>query len=245
MKKLLAALLSLCMVLSLCACGGDGGSDTPGNSSTPGGSTDAPGGNSSSGGENITLTLWLTPSWKGVFSGDEDGADYDSFFKEAGRRYNELHPNVAVNVEVISGDTRDERLRAAESSNSLPDIMYEGAFTMSSYYHSGSIVAIDDIISDEDKADIGEGIWENCQIEGKTFIFPFAHMPGTLIYNADMFREAGLDQYIGGEYEIVTWTPEELRDNILPALRDTLSANGVYPMSLFAMNNQADTWNLS
>lgn len=243
MKKLIAAILSMCMILSLCACGGGG--DNPGSDTTnqPGGGDNPSGGGG--GGENITLTVWLTPQWKGVFSPDEAGADYDSFIKEAGRRYTETHPNVTVNVEVISGDTRDERLRAAESSNSLPDIVYEGAFTMSSYYHSGSIVDLDDIISDADKADIGEGIWENCQIEGKTFQFPFAHMPGTLIYNADMFRDAGLDQYIGDEYEIITWTPEELRDNILPALRDKLGGSGVYPMSLFAMNNQADTWNLA
>lgn len=242
MKKLIAAILALCMVLSLCACG-DGGEKPGGSNSNPPAANSDSGG--SSGGDKVTLTVWLTPQWKGVFSPDEEGADYDSFMKEAARRYTEQHPNVTINVEVVSGDTRDERLRAAESSDSLPDVMYEGAFTMSSYYHSGSIVDLDDIISDADKADIGEGIWENCQIEGKTFQFPFAHMPGTLIYNADMFREAGLDSYIGGEYEIVTWTPEELRDNILPALRDKLSANGVYPMSLFAMNNQADTWNLS
>jgi multiple sugar transport system substrate-binding protein len=187
--------------------------------------------------------MWMTPQWKGVFSGDEAGADYDSFFKEAAKRYNEMHPNVTISVEVISGDTRDEKLRAAEASDSLPDLMYEGAFTMSSYYHTGAIVDLNDIISDADLADIGEGIWENCQIEGNTFIFPFSHMPGTLIYNADMFKEAGLDKYIGGEYEIVDWTPEQLKEEILPALRDNL--DGVYPMSLFAMNNQADTWNLA
>lgn len=245
MKKLIAAVLSLCMVLSLCACGGGGDTPNSGSSNPPANSnSDNNNNNNSSGGENITLTVWMTPQWKGVFSPDEAGADYDSYIKEAGRRYTEQHPNVTVNVEVISGDTRDERLRAAESSDSLPDIVYEGAFTMASYYHSGSIVDLDDIISDADKADIGEGIWENCQIEGKTFQFPFAHMPGTLIYNADMFREAGLDQYIGDEYEIITWTPDELR-TILTGLRDSLSGNGVYPMSLFAMNNQADTWNLA
>ena len=219
MKKILAMALTLGMVISPFACTAQAAEG------------------------DISLNLWLTPSWKGVFSGDEPGADYDSFFKEAARRYNEQNPNVTINVEVISGDTRDEKLRAAEASDSLPDIVYEGAFTMASYYHSGSIVAIDDIISDEDKADIGEGIWENSKVEGQTFIFPFAHMPGTLIYNADMFREAGLEDYIGGEYDIITWTPDELKDDILPALRDNL--DGIYPMSLFCMNNQADTWNLS
>lgn len=200
--------------------------------------------NEVAGGKDVALTLWLTPSWKGVFSGDEPDADYDSFFKEAAKRYNEIHPNVTISVEVIAGDSRDEKLNVAESTNTLPDIVYEGAFTMSSYYHKGSIVALDDIISEEDKADIAEGIWENCQVEGTTFIFPFAHMPGTLIYNADMFRTAGLDDYIKGEYEIATWTPDELRE-ILTALRDCEELSGVYPMSLFCMNNQADTWNLS
>lgn len=234
MKKALSILLVVCMIFTLYACGGKASEATP---------TQAPANGETPREAPVSLSLWLTPSWKGVFSGDEEGADYDSFFKEAARRYNEMHPNVTINVEVISGDTRDEKLRAAEASNSLPDIVYEGAFTMSSYYHSGSIVAIDDIVGDADKADIGEGIWENCKIEDKTFIFPFAHMPGTLIYNADMFKEAGLDKYIGGQYEIITWTPDELQNEILPTLRDNLK--GVYPMSLFAMNNQADTWNLS
>lgn len=236
MKKLLAALLALSMTFSLCACN----NGNSGNGSQNGSSPDQ---NNTPAGSSLELTLWLTPSWKGVFSGDEPGADYDSFFKEAARRYNELHPEVTINVEVISGDTRDEKLRACEATNSLPDIVYEGAFTMASYYHSGSIVPIDEIIGDADRSDIGDGIWDNCEIEGKTFIFPFAHMPGTLIYNAEMFKEAGLDDYIGGEYDIITWTPNELKNNILPTLRDNLS--GVYPMSLFAMNNQADTWNLS
>ena len=223
MKKFLAIALALCMILSFAACG---------NKSTETAS-------------GTVITIWLTPQWKGVFDADEEGADYDSFLKEAGARYTATHPDVTFNVEVISGDTRDEKLRAAEASGSLPDIVFEGAFTMSSYYHSGSIVTLDDIISEEDKADISEGIWENCQVDGKTFIFPFIHMPGTLVYNADMFKEAGLDDYIGGEYDIVTWTPDELKDVILPALRDTFSSQGIYPMSLYCMNNQADTWNLS
>lgn len=226
-KRVMAMALASAMVLSMTA---------------P--ATAADEGQEIAGGKDVSLTLWLTPSWKGVFSGDEPDADYDSFFKEAAKRYNEMHPNVTINVEVIAGDSRDEKLNVAESTDTLPDIVYEGAFTMSSYYHKGSIVALDDIISEDDKADIADGIWENCQAEGATFIFPFAHMPGTLIYNADMFKTAGLDDYIKGEYEIATWSPDELRE-ILTALRDCEELGGVYPMSLFCMNNQADTWNLT
>lgn len=194
-------------------------------------------------GEKVEINLWLTPSWKGVFSGDEAGADYDSFFKEASKRFTEtVNPNVTVKVEVIPGDVRDEKLNVAESTNTLPDIVYDGAFTLSSYYHKGSIVPITDLITDADRQDIAEGIWENCVIEDEVFIFPFAHMPGTLIYNADMFKEAGLEDKIGGEYEIKTWSPDEFKA-ILTTLKEKLP--NVYPMSLWAMNNQADTWNLT
>ena len=244
-KKLLATVLTSVMVLSLTACGSGGKTETSttaadsGTQAATAADTEAAKGDEEA---PVSLTLWLTPSWKGVFSGDEPGADYDSFFKEAAKRYNAMHPNVTVNVEVIAGDTRDEKLNVAAETNTLPDLVYEGAFTMSSFYHKGNIVAIDDIISEDDRKDIAAGIWENCQVEGETFVFPFAHMPGTLVYNAGMFKEAGLEKWIGGEYDIVTWTPDEFKE-ILTGLRDNLE--GVYPMSLFAMNNQADTWNLS
>ena len=247
MKKALSIMMASSMVLSLAACSGSATSPT---TVAPEPSTSAAEESKAKettkaavSGERMELTVWLTPSWKGVFSGDEPGADYDSFFVEAGKRYTEnVNPNVTVKVEVIPGDSRDEKLNVAESTNTLPDIVYEGAFTMSSYYHKGSIVTLDDIVNEDDKKDIAEGIWENCMVEDKTFIFPFAHMPGTLVYNADMFREAGLEDKIAGEYEIATWSPDELKE-ILKKLKE--EKKDVYPMSLFAMNNQGDTWNLT
>lgn len=248
MRKALSVLLASSMVLSLAACGSSNTNTTDTAATTAPAAdaskeADSTGGGAEASGDKMELTIWLTPSWKGVFSGDEPGADYDSFFVEAGKRYTEnVNPNVTFKVEVIPGDSRDEKLSVAESTNTLPDIVYEGAFTMSSYYHKGSIVAIDDIIGEEDRKDIAEGIWENCVVEDKTFIFPFAHMPGTLVYNADMFKEAGLEDKMAGENEIATWTPEELKE-ILTTLKEKLPDK--YPMSLFAMNNQGDTWNLT
>ncbi len=231
----LAALgMAAAMVLSACSSGGGSGEANQGSA----------GGSQTSGGSSggVELTVWLTPQWKGVFSGTEEGADYDSFLKEAAKRYKETHPDVNIKVEVIDGSTRDENLSVAQQTNTLPDIVFEGAFTMSSFYHKGAIAPITDLITDQDKADISEGIWDNCMIEDEVFIYPFFHMPGTLIYNADMFRKAGLDDKIGGQYEIATWTPDEYV-GILEALKE--GNPGVYPMALFALNNQADTWNLS
>lgn len=187
------------------------------------------------------LVVWLTPSWKGVFSPDEEGADYDSFFKEVGRRFGETHPGVTVKVEVISGDSRDEKIAVAASTNTLPDIIYEGAFAMSSLYHKGLLVSLSDLITDEDRKDIAQGVWDNCVVNGDVFCYPFTQMMGTYVYNADLFRQAGLDEYIVEPYEIATWTPEQLLE-ICRVLKEKLPDK--YPLTLFAQNTQGDTWTL-
>ncbi len=239
-SRVLALGMASAMILSACSSGGSKPAETKAPEAEKAPATEQQ--TKAASGDGVELTVWLTPQWKGVFSGNEEGADYDSFFKEAANRYHEANPDVNVKVEVIDGSTRDENLSVAQQTNTLPDIVFEGAFTMSSFYHKDAIVPIDDIIAEEDRKDISDGIWDNCTIEGKTFIYPFFHMPGTFVYNADMFKEAGLENEIGGQYEIKTWTPDEFK-GILQKLKD---ANpNVYPLALWALNNQADTWNLA
>lgn len=236
--KILALAFAAAMMLTAC---GDGSGN--GTAATALSNEGTVGGKAESSGGSIELTLWLTPQWKGVFDGIEEGADYDSFFKEAAKRYQEnVNPNVDVKVEVIDGTSRDENLSVAQQTGTLPDIVFEGAFTLSGFYHKGAIVPLNDIITEEDRADIAEGIWDNCMIEDDIFIFPFFHMPGTYVYNADMFKAAGLEDKMGGEYEIKTWSPDEFKE----ILENLKSANpDVYPLALWALNNQADTWNLA
>ena len=33
----------------------------------------------------VTIDIWLTPQWKGVYDSKEAGADYDSFLKKAAK----------------------------------------------------------------------------------------------------------------------------------------------------------------
>lgn len=241
-KKWLSILMSLLLLAALAGCAKN--ESAPDNSQPdpqPNTQTQEPAAPDSAG-KDVNLVVWSTPKWKGVFDAGEEGADYDSFFKEAIRRYEADHPNVHITVEIIPGDSRDERLNIAQQSNSLPDIMFESTFTMSSFVYKNAIVALDDIVTDADRADIAGGMWENCSAEGHVFCFPFSHQPGTLIYNARMFQEAGLESYMAGETEIATWSVEEF-ETILRTLKEKLP--NVYPMSLYAKNNQADTWTLA
>ncbi|AYQ24059.1 MULTISPECIES: ABC transporter substrate-binding protein [Enterococcus] len=226
-KKLLSLLSLVAVVLSLAACGGGGKRAGSKN------------GNSN---EKVSVEVWLTPQWKGVYSSNEAGADYDSFLKAAAEKYEKDHPNVDIKVQVIPSESRSDKLSVAIQTKTLPDIFFDSSFALSEYAHMGVIVPLDDIIDKDTKKDIPETIWNNVEIRGKTYFYPFSHNPGTLLYNAEMFKQAGLDKYIGGEKEITTWSQNDLT-TIVTALKETFPE--VAPFGLWAKNNQGDTWTMS
>lgn len=193
-------------------------------------------------GKPVTIRIWHTPQWKGVMSASETGADYDSFFKYAALEFTKKNPNIKVQVEVVPADQRNDKLSVAMQTKTLPDMFYEASFAMSQFVHSGVVLPLNDIIDDASQKDIPQAIWDSVTIENNIYWFPFSSAPGSLMYNADMFKKAGLDKYIGGQYDIASWTPEEYK-TILETLKAKLP--GVAPMGLFAKNNQADTWNLA
>ena len=199
--------------------------------------------------DQVEISVWLTPQWKGVMDGSEDGADYDSFFKYAAEKFSKQYKehDVKVNVEVIAGDQRDELLNVNLNGGTPPDVFFESVFAMGDYAHRGALVPLNDVIDDEAKKDIPESYWESVTFGDDIYFYPFSHMPGTLAYNADMFKAAGLDEYIAGENEIGTWTLKDY-EKILKGLKDNLPKDkypNAYPMGLYALNNQGDTWNLA
>lgn len=191
--------------------------------------------------EEVSLEVWLTPQWQGVYSPEEDGADYDSFFLEAAELYMADNPNVNIDVQVIPGDQRDSNLSVALESDSLPNIFFDSTFVLSTWAHQGIALPLDDAISDESREDISDPIWDNVTIEDSVYYYPFAQNQGTLVYNAEMFEAAGLEEYMADEHEIASWTTEEF-ETILTALQET--NDSVSPLGFFSLNNQGDTWNM-
>lgn len=237
-KKSLLSMVSFMLLFSifLAACSSDKKSENASNEKDNGKDT-------------VELSLWLTPQWKGVLDGSEEGADYDSFFKHAAERFSEEYDeyNVKINVEVIASDQRDEMLNVNLNGGTPPDIFYESVFAMGDYVHRGALVPLNDIVDDEAKSDIAQSYWDTVTFGEDIYFYPYSHMPGTLVYNADMFKDAGLEKYIGSEDEIKTWSLEEYEE-ILNGLKENTPKDkysNAFPMGLYALNNQGDTWNLS
>lgn len=199
--------------------------------------------------DEVEIKVMLTPQWKGVLDASEDGADYDSFFKHAAERFADEYKDhkVKVNIQVVASDQRDELLNVNLNGGTPPDVFFESIFAMGDYAHRGALVPLNDIVDDEAKNDIAQSHWDNVTFGDDIYFYPFSQNPGTLVYNADMFKAAGLEKYIGGESDIKTWTLAEYGE-VLKALKNNLPKDkysNAYPMGLYALNNQGDTWNLA
>lgn len=225
--RILTVVLALTLILTGC--------NTPKNVSPDNKNTDSKE-------KPIKLQVWLSPQWKGVYDSTEEGASYESFFKFVGQEYSKEHPNVQIDVQVIASDQRTEKLNVNLQAGTPPDIFYDSTFVLTDFAHRGALVPIDDIIDEQSKKDIPQGLWDYCTVAGKTYFYPFNNAPGTLVYNADIFKKAGLDKYIAGKDEIATWTIDEFKE-VLETIKQKVP--NVYPMGLFAANTQGDTWNLA
>ena len=234
-KRFLALTTIVVMMLSILA-GCTGGKDS---SKSDGGSKK----------DKVEISVWLTPQWKGVMDANEEKADFDSFFKYAAEKFSKQYKDhdVKINVEVVASDQRDELLNVNLNGGTPPDIFFESTFAMGDYAHRGALVPLNDIVDDSAKKDIAQNFWDSVTFGDDIYFYPFSHMPGTLVYNADMFKAAGLDKFVGEENEIKTWTLDEYETILNSLKKDTPKDKfpNAYPMALYALNNQGDTWNLA
>ena len=162
----------------------------------------------------------------------------DEFLQAAGDAFAEQYTDANVTVKVIEYENTEETAYVDDcfDTENAVDVLYNDFFTMEAHVHTGKVVPLDDIISDELKTDIADTFWNQGQVEGKTYMMPYLYRQNVLIYSNEWFRKAGLDQYVTDGTTVETWTMDEWEE-ILAALRDVMPETS-YPMMMYALNNQ-------
>ncbi|MCI9512689.1 MAG: extracellular solute-binding protein, partial [Oscillibacter sp.] len=148
MKKLLAILLAMTMVMALVACGGNQSNDTPPaqdqTQDTPGDSAPADGGE---------ITLWTYPigDW-----GKEEKvkAITDAFTADTG---------ITVKVEYLAYADGDDKVNSAITANAAPDLIMEGPERLvTNWGDKGYLVDLSDMFDDTDKSEINAAAMAAC-----------------------------------------------------------------------------------
>lgn len=181
MKKLLALLLALAMLLCLAAC-----SDT---------STAAPEEQSA-----IELSLWTYPAG--------DWSD-KATVEELVRQFNALYPDIHVTVQCLDEATGDSKLSSAVDGGQAPDVLLARPEQLVKVWGAqGMLVDLADLWDDTDKQEINDVCQSTCfTSDGACYVYPLAMNVQCMAINYTAFVNAGADQYV--DLESRTWTTEQ------------------------------------
>lgn len=186
----------------------------------------------------VEISAWVGPAWKGVFDATDPSANFGDFHKYAAKKYMDLNPNTKINVEVIGPEERTEKLTIAVQSNTMPEIFFDTPMALFDYAHAGLLVPLNDIVTDEDKADISQATWDDVTIADKIYMFPFNAETGHLAVNVSLFKALGKENVLPAGDGMIKWTPEEFK-NVLKAVS---GQKDFYPFGVYCGSTAGDTW---
>lgn len=128
-------------------------------------------------------------------------------------RFEEEHPDIRLNAQYVpTGEALVQKLVTAVRSNTAPDISWVRADYFEALVGADAIYSMDEFIqgpdglSQEDLDDIYPALMEYASFRGTLYSIPMEATNLALLYNRDLFRDAGLDP----DRPPRTW--DELRD---------------------------------
>ena len=180
MKKFLAALLTLVMVLSLAACGGDkGGEATPpadfGNTETQTPPADT------GSGEKTAIKVIAA----------EYGQNTKQWWADFVTEFNGSHDNIELTVETVSWNDIYTVVNTRVANNDAPDILNIDVFA--DYVADDLLLPIQDCVSDETYAKFYDAFLEQSNIDGTIWAIPDLASARAMYYNTDILEAAGVE----------------------------------------------------
>lgn len=145
---------------------------------------------------------------------------------------------VDVEVIVFEQNQYDEAVEGSFDTDKSPDVLYGDYFNISTYIRTGRVVPLDDVATPAIRDDLFDDLWNMGVVEGHAYMMPYLARQNVLAYNKEMFRNAGLGEFIA-EGEITAWSLSEWT-RILDALSASLP-EGSFPMMMYAGSSQGDT----
>jgi raffinose/stachyose/melibiose transport system substrate-binding protein len=185
-KKLLALVLALGMILSLAACGSK-------QTDTPSASTGAP---ATSGSTAATAPAGeIEINFPSIWVGTDSKAAYMSKLIENFNKENAGAIKVVVEEQTDYQAYRD-KIRTTITTGSAPDLcILDTTFDIKAYAESGKFMDLTPYLQQGWINNFSEGTFDAWSVDGHTYILPFESAVFTPIYNKNILAAAGWDHF--------------------------------------------------
>ncbi len=107
--------------------------------------------------------------------------------------WNEANPDIQIDYLGIPGGEYRTKLLTSIAGGTAPDIVGMDVAIMPQYMGLEALYAVDDLISQEMRADFGEGLWFSNTANGQTFGVPWWSDPSAIFYNKSLLEGAGVE----------------------------------------------------
>lgn len=169
--KRITSLLVLSALLFLVACGTD--------------DENVSGKNPDSGDQQVTLDFWA--AWT-------PGSEEERKTKEQIAIFEEEHPNIKIDVQLINYDMLHDKLVTAISAGNTPDLSWGLSEWFGEFNKMDALLDLTPYVDEwDDKSVIYPNVMESLTYEGKVKALPQYLGIRALLYHADMLNEANID----------------------------------------------------
>lgn len=130
----------------------------------------------------VTIDFWL-PSGRGRDEGL--AAVVEAFEAE--------NPNIKVELSAFPFNEYLNTLQVALAGNEPPDVSFTNGVEIQNLAYQGALLPLDDVVSEEDRADFMTDLVEMVSFDGQMYGLPFQNSAVAMYYNTAYFEEAGID----------------------------------------------------
>ena len=200
MKKLVSVLLTLCLLVSLAACGGSASSSQSGSTAQPQSGED-----STAPVERVTIRFWQAGA---------DTANATNVMNKLVNKFMQENPDILVEYQAFpwSNDPQTA-FQTAMAGDDVADLLVVGNPFDYALACRGQVLPLDEYLDDAVKEDLmgvfaSDCVYQgtNADLNGKYVSMPLFGDARTIIFNKAIFDEAGV------EYPDTSWSHEEFLD---------------------------------
>ncbi|WP_226036632.1 ABC transporter substrate-binding protein [Aquibacillus saliphilus] len=226
---LFVILIAFSLLFSACS---DGAEETEGNASSDDSpSSDTPSEKEENEEEEVEVTWWTFPNFQAL---DGELGKYEEQIITA---FNEKHPNIKVNLEMISFEGGPEKLNLAIASDTAPDIIYDAPGRIIDWGKKDLLAPLNDMMPEEVVNDISPALMKQSMVGDQIYMYPFNTGPFMMAVNKTLFEEIGALDLLPLDREDRTWTVEEY-ETALRAVKE--KAQDVIPTGFYAKSTAGD-----